>query len=819
MTQPLDNLVVLDFSSGRAGSVATMVLSDFGAEVIKVEPPEGDPYRVFPQALLWNRGKKSVNFDLKSAEGKESVRRLMMHADVVVESFRPGEADALGIGYDDVSAQRPDIVYCSITAFGPKGPYAQYKAYDAVVAAKVGRFSVFTGQSGRPGPHYAAVEVASHGTAMAAVRGILSAIIVREKTGQGQRVETSLMQGISPFDVNNWLVWQMMINFPDRFQDDPQSDPNRQPGVGYQPIRTKDGQWIQMANIIVRLFRETIDVMGLGDVLKEPGFERAPTLMPEEREELREMVLKRAQEKTLDEWMDIFVNETSNVAAEPFLTTQEGMSHPQILHNHHIEEVDDPTVGKMRQVGALVRLSETPGSIKGPAPRLGEHNEEVLRLLETAPVRGGIAPATTALPTHPLTGYTVLDLSTVIAGPLSTSLNYELGARVIRIETLDGDTMRRNFDGLGANRTQAGAENISINLQTPEGKEIFDGLAAKADILVHNMRPGAPERLGIGYEQVRKFNPGIVYVYAGGYGDSGPHSHRPAMHPIGGAVLGGVMNQLGRGIMPPPEQPMSIDEIKEMARRLGRANETNPDPNSSMVISTGALLGLCARERFGVSQYVLSTMIGANAYANVEDFFSYEGKPERLISDSDGHGPHALYRLYEAGRGWVFLACLFEEEWRALCGAINKDDLLNDPRFENAAARLKNDDALVEELEKVFNAREPGEWERILVAVDVACVEVEESGMFNFYSQDPHVAENDFIQPAEGLRIGKYWRYGPVVNLSRTPARVGSGPLRGQHTRSLLKEIGYSEAQIEELYQKQVVDSEEPTKWDEEAGH
>ena len=107
----------------------------------------------------------------------------------------------------------------------------------------------------------------------------------------------------------------------------------------------------------------------------------------------------------------------------------------------------------------------------------------------------------------------------------------------------------------------------------------------------------------------------------------------------------------------------------------------------------------------------------------------------------------------------------------------------------------------------------------MLIAADVACVEVEESGMFNFYSQDPHVAENGFIQPAESLRIGSYWRYGPVVNLSQTPARVGSGPLRGQHTRSLLQELGYSEAQIEELYQKRVVDSEEPTKWDEEAGH
>ena len=153
-----------------------------------------------------------------------------------------------------------------------------------------------------------------------------------------------------------------------------------------------------------------------------------------------------------------------------------------------------------------------------------------------------------------------MDLSTVIAGPLSTSLNFELGIRVIRIETVEGDTMRRNFDGLGANRTQAGAENISIDLKNPEGHKIFMELASKADILVHNMRPGAPERLGIGYEQVREVNPSIIYLYAGGYGDSGPHSHRPAMHPIGGAVIGGAMSQLGNDFLPDKDISMTVDE-------------------------------------------------------------------------------------------------------------------------------------------------------------------------------------------------------------------------------------------------------------------
>jgi len=812
MSQILENTTVLDFSSGWAGSIATMVLSDFGAEVIKIEPPGGDPYRAFPQSLLWNRGKKSVVLDLQSTKGREEAQKLAKQADVIVESYSPGECDAIGLGYQDLSILRPELIYCSITGFGPKGPYAHYKPYEGVIAAKVGRYAVFTGQSGRSGPHYGAVNIASHGAAMAAVRGIVAALIVRDKTGLGQKVETSLLQAITAYDITNWLIWQMMVKFPDRFQEDPQSDPSRLPGVGYQPIRTKDGHWIQMANIIVRLFRAEMEAMGLDWVLKDSRFESAPTLMPEAREELRKLILKRGLEKTLDEWMDIFVNKTANVAAEPFSNTQDGMKHSQMVHNGHVQEVSDPKVGNMLQLGVLVRMSETPGNIKGPAPALGEHTDEVLARVVPAQIYNGTQPLG-SLPAHPLDGFTILDLSTVIAGPLSTSLAYELGARVIRIETLEGDTTRRNYDGLGANRTQAGAENISINLQTSEGKEIFRALVAKADILLHNMRPGAPERLGIGYEQVRQVNPRIVYVYAGGYGDSGPHSHRPAMHPIGGAVTGGALNQLGRGMLPGSDTVMNIEEIHEVGRRLGRSNETNPDPNSSMVISAGVMLGLYARERMGISQSILSTMICANAYANADDFFYYTGKPERLSPDGEGYGLHALYRLYQAKRGWVFLACLFEEEWTKLCQMINAEEMLEDPRFKTEVARKENDDALALELGKVLSTRLPQEWEQMLTSNGVACVEAQDSGMFDFYSQDPHVEENGFIQQVEGFRIGTYWRYGPVVTLSETPTRVGPGPLRGEHTRSLLLELGYTDQRVEELRQMEVVGWEEPTKW------
>ena len=216
--------------------------------------------------------------------------------------------------------------------------------------------------------------------------------------------------------------------------------------------------------------------------------------------------------------------------------------------------------------------------------------------------------------------------------------------------------------------------------------------------MLHNMRPGAPERVGIGIEQVRKLNPDAVYVYLGGYGSSGPHSHRPSMHPIGGAVGGGVMAQIGSAGIPDPDSSLSMDEIKAVSRRLGRANEVNPDPNTAMVTATAITMALYARQRFGKPQYIETTMIGSNAYVNADHFFDYEGRLPRPTQDPGGFGLGALHRLYESSDGWVFLDCPFEDEWRRMCEALGRADLISDPRFADADARVANDATLVSEL-------------------------------------------------------------------------------------------------------------------------
>ena len=170
MAQVFDGITVLDFTSGRAGGVATMVMSDFGAEVIKVEPPGGEKFRRSPGSIQWNRGKKSIVLDLKTQDGRDNARELAQISDVVVENFRPGVTRRLGIDYDTLRAGHTELVYATLTSFGPQGPYANYKGYDAVVAAKSGRMMMFAGQNPREGPNYVVVQGVCHAAATAPPR-------------------------------------------------------------------------------------------------------------------------------------------------------------------------------------------------------------------------------------------------------------------------------------------------------------------------------------------------------------------------------------------------------------------------------------------------------------------------------------------------------------------------------------------------------------------------------------------------------------------------------------------------------------------------
>jgi crotonobetainyl-CoA:carnitine CoA-transferase CaiB-like acyl-CoA transferase len=805
MAGPCDGLLVLDFSWGMAGGLATAVLGDFGAEVIKIEPPAGDPFRTRPVWLSWNRGKKSIVLDLKTAEGRSQIQRLAEGADVVLESFRPGVAERLGIDYPTLSAINRQLVYASISGWGQQGPLSHIAGYEGVVAAKSGRMTSFQGQMNRPGPAYAAVPVGVWASSQAAVRGILAALLTRDSNGGGW-VQTSLLQGMIPYDLAGLALRQFSRQDPKRFPPDVLGAMVRLPMLQYIPVRTRDGQWLQHANLMDRLFRAFLKAVGLGWVLEEELFRNAPVMNHESRESLRELILEKMQERTLAEWMELYLAD-GNIAAEPFLRPPEGMKHEQFIHNGHAAEIADPLVGRLSTVGLLVRLSDTPGAVGGPAPSLGQHTAEILQRIASKPGRVPAVqvekPSSNGHERHAkplLDGITVVDLSMVIAGPYAAAMLAEMGARVIKIDATPDREQTISTGGMSVLnlKTYAGKEAIQLNLQSPEGQRIIHQLIARADVLLHNFRPGVPERLTIDWETCRRINPRLIHVYVGAYGATGPHHRRPGAHPIPGALLGGALRQAGRANPPPPEQPMSLEEIKEISRLLMRANEANPDPNTSQAAASGILLALLARARMGRGQAIEVTMLQGNAWANADESYDYDGRPPCLLPDAECYGLGALYRLYEAREGWVFLACVFEREWNAFCRAVDRPDLLADSRFSTMAARSQHDAELAREIAEIFNARSADDWEQVLTAAGVACVRAD-GDVGAFFEEHPQASANRLLVKVDSPRFGKYLRHGAIVELYGASNRLGHGAFPGEHTISIMRELGYSDEEIGKL--------------------
>ncbi len=808
MPGPLDNIRVIDLTSGPVGGIATMVLADFGADVIKVERPGGDPFRSMASSLMWLRGKRSVELDLKRADGQERLAQLVETADVVITSFRGDAAAALGAGYEALSRRNPGIVYCNISGFGPRGPYAGYPGYEGVVAAKAGRMMAFSGVAPRPGPQFAAVQVTSHAASQAAVTGVIAGVVARERQQRGQRFETSLLQGLMSYDMGGLLMSSLRAREPEKW---PVAPAPTMPTINYHPALAKDGRWIQMGNLLQHLFDNFVAATEMYDIYADGEHEGSPASWKEEvREAFRDRMLRLMREKTVDEWMRIFI-EHGGVVAHPYHTTQEALDDPDVAMNGHVVEVPDPrgrtapaAQGRppMRAIGLVARLTETPGAVRGEVPAVGEHTASVL----SEPKRAAWRPASGEQTPHlPLEGVTVLDFSTIIAAPLGCSHLADLGARVIKIEQIGGDPWRWMGSGsLGALKTNAGKESISVDLKDPAGQPIVHGLIAKADIVVHNFRPGVPERLGMAYEQAKQVNPEIVYVNVNGYGPDGPGAHRPATHPIPGAALGGAQYQAGG--MPPASDDLKV--IREGARRLFRANEVNPDPNTSAVVSTTAMLGLWARQRTGQGQEIFIDMMGANAYANADDFFWYEGRAPRPPIDEGLHGTGPLYRLYECKAGWVFVGVLLEKEWARLCSLLGRPELAADPRFSTAEARDANAEALAGLLAELFRISTADEWERSIAGAGIGCVRADGPVPAEFFYRDEQMKANDFTSAVEHPSLGTYQRHGPVVRTQGAPARLGPGPMSGEHTDSLLAELGYTPEQVAELRAKGVVWSE-----------
>jgi crotonobetainyl-CoA:carnitine CoA-transferase CaiB-like acyl-CoA transferase len=773
-------LRVVEVGESIAAATAGWVLSDYGAEVCVVEPPAGSRLRRLPAWPMWARGKRCAPLDLTAGAGRAALADLVAGADVVIVALEPATADRLGVDGATLTARHPSLVHCEITGFGRGHPLSGVPGHEGVVAARGGRAAEFSSLFGGERPALPAVPVGTYGAAMLALQGVFAALLERERTGRGQSLSTNLLSAISVYDM---IMWVPGGDRGVRVGDNPM--------LFYTVARTKDGVWLQFSENAPRLFRTFLRFIGLEDVLDEPRYAGAPSFVqPDDGRELRLKLMERIGEKTWAEWQEVFAPDP-DVSAEEFARPGDALRHPQLLANGDSREVDGT-----RWLGPLFDASATPALAHPPAAR--EVGAGTLGW-EAPPA----APARTGGAQRLLEGVTVLELSTWIATPTAAGLLADLGARVIKIEPPEGDPLRQH--AFAAMKTVQGKECIILDLKSPDARPVMHRLVEHADVLIHNYRPGAPERLGIDYATLRAVNPRLVYLYAGSYGSTGPYSARPAFHVTAGAVCGGALAQAGAGNPPAPGTPLGPDELVHWSRYLTRSNEANPDYNGGLASAAAVAMALWARERTGQGQALETRMMLSNAYTLSEHFIDYPARPARVLPDRDVFGLHALYRLYAASDGWVFVAAAGDREFARLCAVLGRAELAADALFATPDARAANQAALASELGAVLATRPAAAWEADAIAHGVALVESDRGVHAAYIFDAPWAEELGFVETTTAGSMGPYRRYGRGVRTACSLPPTSGADEAGSATRHVLASVGYDDEEIDKLLASGVV--------------
>jgi crotonobetainyl-CoA:carnitine CoA-transferase CaiB-like acyl-CoA transferase len=374
---PLDGVLVADLTRVLSGPYCTMLLADMGARVIKVEQPgRGDDTRGWGPPFVGtesayflsiNRNKESLTLDFKRPEGRAILDRLLDRADIIVENFRPGTMERLGLAYGDLSRRWPRLVYCSISGFGHTGPRRDHPGYDAVIQAEGGLMSI-TGAADGP-PFRLGVAIADIVTGMFAAQGILLALLARARTGRGQHVDVAMLDSTAAL-----LTYQAAICFATG--QPPQRMGNRHPTiVPYETFETSDGELV-LAVGNDDLWRRLCDALGLSETAADVRFATNQDRV-RNYAELRPLLAKRLAARPRGHWIDTLT--AAGVPCGSVRNVSEVLRDPQLESRAMIAAVEHVVLGSVPVLGVPIKLSETPGDVRSAPPTLGQHTDEILR--------------------------------------------------------------------------------------------------------------------------------------------------------------------------------------------------------------------------------------------------------------------------------------------------------------------------------------------------------------------------------------------------------------------------------------------------------
>lgn len=737
MPGALEGIRVIDFGQYIAGPMAAMFLADQGADVIRIEPPGGTRFAT-PANATYNRGKRSIVLDLIDTSDLEIARNLVAGADIVVENFRPGVMDRLGLGAEAMTAANPRLIYCSLPGFASDDPRAGLRAWEGVIGAAT---ATYPPHPETEDPIYTPLPFSSSYAAFLAAVSIAMALNARERDGLGQVVEVPL------FDATYAAIGYRGQRVHNSDTSGDMARLARMMGVTRQ-FECKDGRWF-MYHAGNKNAPDFIAAAG-GDWLKPDS---GASL-----DEIRQKTEALFKTKTAKEW-EAFCEQVGTEGSV-CRTSAEWLENEHALGSKIVVDSEDPQLGSVRGPGINVRMSLTPGAIRGPRPAPDQHRLELLREAAAAKPAGAAASVAETMRSA-LDGIKVVDLCIVLAGPTCGRTLAEFGADVVRIDSPHRDGVIFHTD---INR---GKRSLLMDLKTAEGLEIFWKLVDQADVVVQNFRRGVAERLGVGYEAVKARKPEIVYASLNTYGQVGPWANRPGHEQIAQAASG--MQERYGGDGRPTLAPFAVN-----------------DYGTGFMGAYGVALALLHRKKTGQGQHVDTALAYTATMLQSLYLQEYAGKEWDEPRGQRAIGSGKLNRSYRAKDGWFFLAA-------------RPDQLEGDHGIALA-------EAPVTELEGMFEPESVADCVEHLNALG--------AGAYPVVSDIRQLMDDPWAQ-SHGLSItrehdgqGPVTTIGPSPRLSRTPTVPGRpAPIPGADAASILSDIGMR-ADLERLVAAGVIVTE-----------